>query len=308
MRLSPAQQSEFHREGYLVVEDLFTPDDFLPVRDEITRSIDRLATKQIEAGALTQSYADESFETRLTRITAETDQVYKAIAHGKLHGKGVFKLITHPALLDLVESLVGPEIIASSVYRLRPKVPGWPDGVVPWHQDSGYFEPYCDKELVLTVWIPMVDATPERGCLQVLPRAHTGEVFTHRRVAGGGYLEIPDDALPSGAIVTVPVPVGGALLLTNKTPHRSTDNVTDVIRWSADVRYQSAALPTNYQAPSGALNPDLPEDAPAACYPPEADFLVRSRAHPKDVVRKWTAFRDLRRDHQRVPVTARWAP
>ena len=178
---------------------------------------------------------------------------------------------------------------------------------MPWHQDSGYFEPYCDKELVLTVWIPMVDATPERGCLQVLPRAHTGEVFRHRRMTGGNYLEIPDEELPAGAVVTVPVPVGGALLLTNKTPHRSTDNVTDVIRWSADVRYQSAALPTNYRSPSGALNVDLPEDAPAACYPPEADFLVRSREHPKDVVRKWTAFRDLRRNHQRAPVTARWA-
>src|SRR5687768_512843 len=242
MRSSTDQKAEFHGEGYLVVENLFEPEDLQPVRDEINRAIDRHAARQIKEDALSQTYATESFETRLTRITAETDQVYKAIAHGRLHGKGVFKLLTNPALLDLVESLVGPEIIASSVYRLRPKVPGWPDGVVPWHQDSGYFEPYCDKELVLTVWIPLVDATPERGCLQVLPRAHTTDVFRHRRIPGGGYLEIPEDELPAGSVVTVPVPVGGALLLTNKTPHRSTDNVTNVIRWSADVRYQSAAL------------------------------------------------------------------
>ena len=186
-----------------------------------------------------------------------------------------------------MEGLVGPEIVASSVYRLRPKVPGWPHGVVPWHQDSGYFEPYCDAELVLTVWIPLVDATAERGCLQVIPRAHTGEVVRHRRDASGRYLEIPDDALPPGAILTAPVPLGGALLLTNKTPHRSTDNTTDVIRWSADVRYQHADLPTNYRPPSGYAN--LPEPAPA-----DLDAAT------------WRTFRDLRRTRVRLSVGRRW--
>jgi phytanoyl-CoA hydroxylase len=308
MRLTKQQVAEFHREGYLMVEGVFGPADLQPVADEITRAIDRRAARLVEEGVLRDSYAGEPFETRLTRITAETERVYWAIASGNLHGLGVFKLLTNPRLLDLAESLVGPEIIASSAYRLRPKVPGFAHGVVPWHQDSGYFEPYCDRELVLTVWIPLVDATAERGCLQVVPRAHTGEVALHRRHASGKYLEIPDEALPPGAVVTVPVPLGGALLLTNKTPHRSTENVTDVIRWSADVRYQSAGLPTNFASPSGYANPALPPDAPPACYPPEADFLVRSARRPQDVVRRWRDFRDLRTRHVKAPVTRRWAP
>ena len=308
MRLTKQQVAQFHREGYLVVEGVFQPADLQPVADEITRAIDRRAARLVEEGVLRDSYAGEPFETRLTRITAETERVYWAIASGNLHGLGVFKLLTNPRLLDLAESLVGPEIIASSAYRLRPKVPGFAHGVVPWHQDSGYFEPYCDRELVLTVWIPLVDATAERGCLQVVPRAHTGEVALHRRHASGKYLEIPDEALPPGAVVTVPVPLGGALLLTNKTPHRSTENVTDVIRWSADVRYQSAGLPTNFASPSGYAGPALPPDAPPACYPPEADFLVRSARRPQDVVRRWREFRDLRTRHVKAPVTRRWAP
>ena len=36
-----------------------------------------------------------------------------------------------------------------------------------------------------------------------------------------------------------------ALLMTNRTPHGSYENTTDVVRWSMDLRYQSAALPTN---------------------------------------------------------------
>lgn len=307
MPLSAPQIAEFHREGYLVVRDVFTQDDLQPVIDEICQAVDRRARKLVEEGVLSRTYAEEGFETRLTRITAETERLYWSISSGKLAGRGIFRLLSHPKLLDLAEALVGPEIVASSVYRLRPKVPGFAHGVVPWHQDSGYFEPYCDTSLILTVWVPLVDATAERGCLQVLPRAHLGPVFTHARTADGHYLEVGAGHLPAAEVVTVPVPFGGALLLTNRTPHCSTENTTDVIRWSADLRYQSADLPTNYRPPSGLPFAELPEDAPVACYPPEADFLVRSRQRPQDVVADWQAFHELRRRHVATPVTNRWA-
>lgn len=87
---------------------------------------------------------------------------------------------------------------------------------VPWHQDSAYFEPYCDHSLVLTVWIPLVDTSSDNGCLWVIPRVHTGEVMPHRPAAGKAYLEIPADELPDGDCICCPVRKGGALLLSNR--------------------------------------------------------------------------------------------
>jgi phytanoyl-CoA hydroxylase len=306
MTLNADQIAQFHNEGYLVVDDLFHDADLQPVIDELAEEVDRRARELVAAGELSRDYADEGFETRLTRITAETHQLYWSIASGRLAGAAIFGLLANPKLVDLAESLVGPEIIASSVYRLRPKVPGLPHGVVPWHQDSGYFEPYCDRSLVLTVWIPLVDATPERGCLQVIPRVHRDEVYRHVRRPKLNYLEITADDLPPGEAVTVPVSKGGALLLTNRTPHCSIDNVTDVIRWAMDLRYQSADLPTNYRTPDGASFREPHAEEPVACYPPEADFLVRSRARPQDVVTDWRRFHEIRTSHLRAPVTARW--
>lgn len=307
MRLTESQVAAFHEQGYLMVEHVLAPEDLQPVRDEITRAIDRKTAGLVADGTLRRAYAEEAFETRLTHITAETEAVYWSLVSGKLHGRGIFSLLTNPKLLDLVATLTGPEIIASSAYRLRPKVPAFAHGVVPWHQDSGYFEPYCDNALIVTVWIPLVDATAERGCLQVMPHQHRDGVFQHRRAPAGKYLVIDETALPAGEQITVPVPLGGVLLLSNRTPHCSGDNVTNVIRWSMDVRYQSANLPTNYASPSGWAHDDLPPDAPVACYPPEADFLVRSVARPQDVVRRWRHFRDLRRNHQPAPLSSRWA-
>ncbi|MBI4552584.1 MAG: phytanoyl-CoA dioxygenase family protein [Candidatus Latescibacteria bacterium] len=306
MKLSPAQRAEFHREGYLVVEDLLTDEDLQPVIDEINEEVDRRARELVASGDLSRPYEEEGFETRLTRITAETEKLYRGIYSGQLSGPGIFQLLTNPKLVDLAESLVGPEIIASSVYRLRPKVPRLPSGVVPWHQDSGYFEPACDDALVLTYWIPLVDATPERGCMQVIPRVHQGRVFRHTVQPVIPYLVIVPEEMPPVEPVTVPVRKGGVLLLTNRTPHCSIENVTDVIRWSMDLRYQSAALPTNYRTDDGHPFHDPPDATPVACYPPEADFLVRSQLRPWDVVTEWLRFNEIRKTYQSLPVTARW--
>jgi hypothetical protein len=234
--------------------------------------------------------------------------VARAIWNGTLAGPALFDLIRHPKLLDIAEQFCGPELIASSVYRLRPKIPDYGYGAVPWHQDSGYFEPYCDQALVLTVWLPLVDAGPERGCLWVLPRAHRGEVVAHGLNATRTYLEIPPEALPAGEPICVPIRKGGVLLLSNRTPHASFENTSDIVRWSLDLRYQSAALPTN--APISRLEgesvPSAADGVPMACYPPEADFLVRSRLRPNEVVTDPEAFRLLRETHRYRPVTNRW--
>lgn len=289
--LTEAQVGQFEAEGYVVIPDLFAPEALEPLRQEIAGIIGATAQRLAAEGKITELHAAEPFETRLTRLMDDhpelTQDYIRAIegrAGGGHTGIEMFRVITHPQLLDAMESLLGPEIVGSSVYRIRPKVPGFARGIVPWHQDSGYFATHCDKALIVTVWLPLVDATPENGCLQVLPRTHKGEVARHRTGGPGGYLVIEDDdlPLPPEQAVTVPVPLGGALLLTNITPHCSTPNTTDVIRWSIDLRYQGWNVPTNaFQEPA-----DFRADAPPqeiACYPPEGDFVVRSRQHPETV-------------------------
>ena len=300
--LTERQTDFFMREGYLMVPDVFAPADLEPLRGEFTAVIHQAALELRAAGKLSALYEDEPFERRLTRIHAETGEILGPIigrGGGGHSGPALFAVITHPALLEVVESLIGPEIVASSVYRVRPKIPGMARGVVPWHQDSGYFGAHCDRHLILTCWIPLVDATAENGCLEVLPRAHRRGVARHYTDGPNGYLAIDDPDLPDGgAPVAAPVPVGGVLLLTNLTPHCSTPNRSGVVRWSLDLRYQDAAVPNNVgEAPEDFI-PDRP-DAEIACYPPEADFVVRSARDPRSVVRTADEFNRIRRRYER---------
>ena len=308
-RLTDTEVAQFFDTGYLVVNGHFDDVDLQPAIDEIGAMIDEKARQMLAAGELSSLYAEEPFETRLAKISMETDQIARAIWNGALDGPGFFNLIRNPKLLDLAEQLCGSELIASSVYRLRPKIPNYNYGAVPWHQDSGYFEPYCDKALVLTVWLPLVDTDEENGCLRVMPNQHHGDVFRHQSAGNGsGYLEIAKDALPSDQAICCPMKKGGVLLLTNRTPHVSYENRTNHVRWSMDLRYQSASLPTNARITrlEGETVPSEELGVPIACYPPEADFLVRSRLRPHEVLTDAADFARLRRSHAGGNVTQRW--
>ena len=307
MALTPEQVATFHERGYVVVADVFDQQVLGDLERELDDFVSEQAALAIAAGELTQDYAELPFDQRLGAITAETRAVALALhGKGRLHGPAIFAFMTHPRLLDTIESLTGPEIVASSVYRIRAKVPG-SLGEVAWHQDSGFFEPYCDDGLIVTVWAPLVNATRENGCLWFWPGEHKRGLKRHVPSDKAG-LSLAAEMLPQEGAVPVPVPRGGAVLFTNMTPHASFTNSTDRVRWSLDLRYQSAALPTNAPIPRlpGEAVADVDDGVPLACYPPEADFLVRSALRPESVVADHHEFKRLREEHVVAPVSRRW--
>lgn len=304
--LAASEMAAFARDGYLAIQSFFSNAELAPVIDELCEVIDRESRALVRAGLLTRAWEEEGFETRLARITEESEDLLLRLHRTHLVGPSFFDLMTHPRLLDLASQLIGPELIASAAYRIRPKAPGHRREVQPWHQDASYNEPWCDEVLIVACWIPLVDATRERGCVEVIPGRHREGVFEHGLRPGDYYLGIKDDALPRSEPVCVPLKKGGLLIFTNTTPHRSLENRGDVVRWSVDFRYQSAELPTNAL---GADNRPLRErkpDEPIGCFPPAADFLVRSAARPHDTVRSFARFRELRERHRFRPASDRW--
>lgn len=307
-QLSQTQVDHFHREGYLIVENLFSDEELQPVIDEISADLDQRCREAVAKGELSRTYEEYGFEHRLAYVDHENANISKSMWDMKLVLPSFFHLMTNPKLLDVAEQFCGPELIASSVYRLRPKVPTHAWSPVPWHQDSAYLEAYCDFGLMLTVWVPLIDADQERGCVWVMPRVHKGGLFFHHPDEQGHYLIIPESEFAGHKPVCAPVKKGGVLLLTNRTPHASFENKTDIVRWSIDLRYQNAALPTN--APisrlPGEAKTAVTNGVPVACNPPEPDFLVRSRLRPDEVFKTAEQFVALRKNHEYIAMTDRW--
>ncbi len=292
-RFTDAQVDFFRREGFLIVENVFDPLDLEPIRQELEAEIGHQIDDLAADGRAAETYCDESFDSRLTRIYSDsTENGEYVMGHlegargGGYRGRAMFDLITHPKMLDAVAGLVGPEIVASSAFRIRPKIPGVGRGNVPWHQDSGYFAAHCDEHMIVTCWIPLVDATAENGCMEIIPRSHMSGILQHHSGGNMDLYVIKDEDLPPEAPekVIAECPRGGVVFMTNLTPHCSTPNTSDNIRWSVDLRFQSAYAPNNLGLWPDRSETDMAENVQIACYPPEADFLVRSETNPGAVV------------------------
>jgi phytanoyl-CoA hydroxylase len=297
--LTPQQVQFFHEEGYLIAPNVFDSADLEPVRQALHQATGRKARELKADGKLKNLHAKLDFNHQLAAIARDSEENGVAIIRyleglrgGGFHATEMFDVISHPKLLKAVSKLLGTnEIVASSVYRVRPKLPKLGRGVVPWHQDSGYFAAHCDKHMIITCWIPLVDATVENGCMQILPRTHEGEVATHHTGGNAGFLVIKDENLPDDPrrAITAACPRGGVVFMTNRTPHCSTPNYSNHVRWSLDLRFQSLDVPNNVAAEpkkhdaEGFADQKFYDDAVIACYPPEADFLVGSKKSPKRV-------------------------
>lgn len=300
MRLTDQEIRHFQEEGYVVKPGVFTPEDLRPLKDSISGIVDAEARKIRDEGMLEEIFEKESFETRLARIyTANPEagvQIARAImgkGGGGFSGPAILDVLRHPPLVSCVASILGPDIIGSSAYRIRIKMPKYDHGEVPWHQDSGYFLAHCDHHLILTCWIPLVDSTLENGCLYVLPRAHKQGIIRHYTGGHAGFLEIPEDELPASEPVPIEMAQGGVLFLTNLTPHASFANTSDIVRWSIDLRYQPMDSPHNVDEPPETYTPER-EPVTMACYPSEADFVIRDTRHPDREVRTPEQFQIIR--------------
>lgn len=88
----------------------------------------------------------------------------------------VDEIVRHPAILDAVEDILGPDILAwsSSFFTKEANDPAF----VSWHQDSTYWG-LSDPDVV-TAWIAFSDSVPENGCMRVIPGTHLMDQIPHK--------------------------------------------------------------------------------------------------------------------------------
>jgi phytanoyl-CoA dioxygenase PhyH len=113
-------------------------------------------------------------------------------------------LIRHPAILDAVESVIGPDILcwSSTFFIKEARDPGF----VSWHQDSTYWG--LDPADIVTAWVALSESTAENGAMRVIPDTQTLEQIAHRDTFNAANL------LTRGQEIAVEVDASKAVMLT----------------------------------------------------------------------------------------------
>ncbi len=288
--LTQAEVERFRSQGFLVVENVVDDATLEALRREYAALLDRLYAGWYGQGLLEVASEGLSFWEKLDQCHRGGFDWYQpfdiSLPHHDIRedtpmhfGPAVFDLVTHRNILDMVESLIGPEITSNPIQHVRIKPP---QRAVPpsesrahviatdWHQDKGVTLPEADDTEFVTVWLAITDATVENGCLQVAAGRYD-EMLPHCLKP---QVRIAEAFVPAAeTAVPVPVKAGGAVLFNPLRPHASLPNKSDGYRWSFDLRYNVTGQPTGRS------------HFPA--------FVARSRRDPGAALRDWRAWKEM---------------
>jgi len=148
----------------------------------------------------------------------------------------VLEIAADPEILDLVETLVGPNIDVFGT-KFFPKLPGGGTST-HWHQDNFYFG--TQSEQIVSCAIYYDDSDRENGCLRVLPGSHRlGKIVEHKPnpKTHGSWTEV-DEA----HAVDLIVPAGTVILFSANLLHGSSDNYSTRRRYSTAWHYLPGEL------------------------------------------------------------------
>jgi ectoine hydroxylase-related dioxygenase (phytanoyl-CoA dioxygenase family) len=209
--LTPSQVAAFNAQGYLTGLTAFAGPDATKNRV----ASDRVLEKFMQAGL--GSYAIDRWHDRIDTI---------------------FDLATAPSILNIVEDIVGPDIICWATHYFC-KLPGDDMGVA-WHQDCSYWALTPSK--TVTVWLAIDDADAENGCMRVIPGTHLhGHIGFRESEAGERNVltQTIDQAEAMGTPVNVELKAGQFSLHSDLLVHGSLPNRSTRRRCGLTLRYCS---------------------------------------------------------------------
>ncbi|MCC6483801.1 MAG: phytanoyl-CoA dioxygenase family protein [Armatimonadetes bacterium] len=178
-RISVADYVHYQKEGYLIVRNLVSQEDIERIRNH---AMDILFGRVLLDGLEPPSpnATQEELIHRFSRVH---------MLH--LVDKVSEEALLHPRVLDVVEALTGPDVLALQS-MLFFNAPGM--GGQGWHQDSYYITTFPDT--LMGAWIALDRADEENGCLWVAPGSQNEPVYPdHARKAvihaSGVFADLP---------------------------------------------------------------------------------------------------------------------
>jgi ectoine hydroxylase-related dioxygenase (phytanoyl-CoA dioxygenase family) len=229
---------------------------------------------------------------RLEAVEAAQGGAMEPAQRNKSHllFKWLDDLMRDRRVLDPIEDLIGPDILCwnTILWIKEAHAPAF----VSWHQDIRYWGLAGGE--VVTAWLALSPATPESGCMRVLPGSHQGPLMAHEDRYGEANMltrgqEI-SDAIDEADTVLMPLAPGEMSVHDVRLAHASSDNRSDDRRIGISLHYMptsarqslgdwdSAALVRGTDAHGNFAHTPRPAadfDAPAVAFHQRASAAVR---------------------------------
>ncbi len=216
--LSPEQIAQFHRDGFLVVRGMYSPDEIRRIGDWA----DEVAGFAEEPGKI-MMYFEQS--------QADGSRILCRIENFVPYHEGFRQLITTRRMHQAVCELLGePAVLFKD--KINFKLPGG-DGFKE-HQDvQAGWNDYAD--LHITAMVAIDETNEANGSLEMLPGMH------EQGVLGKMWAPLTDEDTAHRSYQAVHCQPGDTVFFDSYAPHRSAPNRTDTARRVLYITYNKAS-------------------------------------------------------------------
>jgi phytanoyl-CoA hydroxylase len=219
----------FHEQGYLVIHDAFTGTE---VASALAGLLDLI-------GGVYPKYRGIQYEKNARDLVAtlpgeqRQDVVRKLFKMVECEQR-IAALAQHPSMITVLARLIGDTpLLFQDQALLKPPLIGREK---PWHQDNAYFN-LPPETTVVGVWIALDQATPENGCMYVIPGSHRAGPVVHFKRRDW---QICDTDVAANEAWTVPLKPGGCLFFHGLLHHGSPPSRSPQRRRALQFHYKPA--------------------------------------------------------------------
>jgi len=213
--LSPDQVDSYHKQGFLLLQNLISPH----LLAEVSEEYDELFRRQAAGGGRMEARWGGDWDGE------EGGGSVLSIHNLQQHSAVFTRLLLDPGLAEVLGQIVGTSVVLHHTKaHLKPPKEGAP---FPTHQDFHYF-PYS-KHSMLAVFIHLDDTAPENGGLGVFPGSH---LKGPQRDAGTskGIHHCDQTEWPMSEAMPVTAKAGDVLIFSYLLVHGSFPNLSDKTR------------------------------------------------------------------------------
>lgn len=226
MSLSQAQIDAYHRDGFIIVPDVLSPDEVAEMR--------RVTDGFVEDSRAVSQHDDiYDLEPGHSAANPRVRRIKKPHEHAPVYDR----VMRHPRIVAMLQQLLGPAIRWDNS-KLNMKSAGY-GAAVEWHQDWAFY-PHTNDDLC-AVGVMMDDCAIENGPLLCIPGSHRGPVHDHHadgRFCGAMAADI--DGVDYSKAVPCVGPAGAISIHHVRTIHGSAVNTSDKPRRLLLYQYSAA--------------------------------------------------------------------